>query len=280
MSALDPIHTIVVDLEATCWSAEEDPKLHALQSEASEIIEIGAVALDADLRPLREFQQFVRPVRHPRLSDFCTHLTSITQADVDGAGLFADVYAAFVSWMGGHTADLRFVSWSRYDHRQLVRECRLNDLERPAWHPIDAKQEFTEWARAHTGLRLRYGLARALEYLNIPFSGTAHRGIDDARNLVLVFQHLRSLDHLSPNGRIALKVLHRRDPQPSHVGHVRRTHPEARRWFPIVKRELIRHALATDLGLGRGLVLTERGRDVVASGRLDRDVSSSPHGEE
>ncbi|MEN9576703.1 MAG: hypothetical protein RL514_4558 [Verrucomicrobiota bacterium] len=51
-----------------------------------EIIEIGAVAVRAeDGVPLAEFQSFVRPVRHPRLTPFCTQLTSIQQTDVDGA---------------------------------------------------------------------------------------------------------------------------------------------------------------------------------------------------
>ena len=31
-----------------------------------------------------EFSFFVRPVVHPRLTPFCIHLTSITQANVDG----------------------------------------------------------------------------------------------------------------------------------------------------------------------------------------------------
>ena len=41
---------------------------------------------DADtLKVVDEFASFVRPVRHPQLTAFCTELTSITQAQVDAA---------------------------------------------------------------------------------------------------------------------------------------------------------------------------------------------------
>ncbi|MEL6342295.1 MAG: 3'-5' exonuclease [Myxococcota bacterium] len=276
MSAAHPIHYVVVDLEATCWSLEADRDLRLRQSEECEIIEIGAVALDADLTPLDEFQTFVRPVRHPILSAFCTRLTSITQQDVDPATTFPSAYAAFVSWMGGHTDGLTFVSWSRWDHRQLARECRLHQIPHPLWHPVDAKLEFTEWARAKTGLRLRYGLARTLEYLNIPFSGTAHRGIDDARNLVQVFQHIRDLGRISDGARRTLAVMLQRDPTPTHVGHLKSVDANARQWFPRVKEELIRLGLAEDTGLGRGLVLTDRGRGAVTSGKIDLTPTGDP----
>jgi inhibitor of KinA sporulation pathway (predicted exonuclease) len=259
---------IVVDLEATCWSQESDPELAEQQSTESEIIEIGAVALDEALAPLSEFQRFVRPVRHPALTAFCTSLTTITQAEVDGAELFESVHADFDAWMGGSGgAGLGFVSWSRYDHRQLTEQCRRAGLPLPGWRAIDAKVEFTEWARGHVGRRLRLGMARALEHLGLPQDGTAHRGIDDARNLVKIFQHLRDPRNISPQGRTVLESMAERHPLPTHIGHFKPSDASARSWFPRVQRELVRLELAADLGLGRGLAVTARGLDVVATER-------------
>lgn len=64
-------HLIVLDLEATC---DIDGRLPANEME---IIEIGAVILDARYQIVSEFQQFVKPIKHPVLSDFCRSLTHI-----------------------------------------------------------------------------------------------------------------------------------------------------------------------------------------------------------
>ena len=51
-----------------------------------EIIEIGAVMQSSRTFAIEsEFQTFVRPVRRPVLTDFCTELTGITQHDLTDA---------------------------------------------------------------------------------------------------------------------------------------------------------------------------------------------------
>ncbi len=85
----DPISKrdfLVFDLAATCDDNGADPRAEM------EIIEIGAALVDGcALQPLHAFQTFVRPVRHPRLTWFCTGLTSIAQADIDSApGFFEE----------------------------------------------------------------------------------------------------------------------------------------------------------------------------------------------
>lgn len=75
-----------------------------------EIIEIGAVRLDAALTIMDEFDAFVRPVVEPKLSEFCTALTTIKQADVVGADMFPAVFARFLEWIG--TGPYRLCSWA------------------------------------------------------------------------------------------------------------------------------------------------------------------------
>jgi hypothetical protein len=66
----------IVDFEATCCNKG------TISSQEMEIIEIGAVTVDAStFQVIDEFQTFVRPVRHPKLTLFCTALTSIQQKD-------------------------------------------------------------------------------------------------------------------------------------------------------------------------------------------------------
>ena len=81
----DDIQLLVVDLEATC-DARGFPRAER------ETIEIGAVLVEpVHLEVVKEFQSFVRPVRHPHLTDYCRELTGIEQHDVDAAPSFPDV---------------------------------------------------------------------------------------------------------------------------------------------------------------------------------------------
>src|SRR3546814_20749235 len=96
-----------------------------------EIIEIGAVMVErATLRALDEFQAFVRPVRHPHLTAFCTRLTSIQQADVDAAEGFPAVLAAFRAWIYRHHV-VGWGPWGRYDLRQFEFDCGFPQLPLP-----------------------------------------------------------------------------------------------------------------------------------------------------
>ena len=164
---------LVIDFEATCCDRGTVPR-HEM-----EIIEIGAVMVDAaDFRIEGEFQSFVRPVRHPVLTDFCTSLTSIAQQDVDAAPSFPRFVAAFKPWLDGYD-DFAFCSWGDYDYRQLHQDCEFHGIPYPigAAH-LNVKRLFSE----RSATRKKFGLAEAIRKVGLDFAGTHHRGIDDARN--------------------------------------------------------------------------------------------------
>lgn len=156
-----------------------------------EIIEIGAVLADArTLQPVDEFQSFVRPVRHPVLTPFCTELTSITQDDVAPAPGFADMVAAFKAWLYcGERANrsMVFCSWGDYDLKQLEQDCAFHRVAFPIGAPhVNVKRLMSERHR----LGKRPGLGEGLRLAGLVFSGTAHRGIDDARNITRLLPFL------------------------------------------------------------------------------------------
>jgi inhibitor of KinA sporulation pathway (predicted exonuclease) len=148
-----------------------------------EIIEIGAVMVDAtDFHIEDEFQSFVRPVRHPMLTDFCTSLTSIAQRDVDAAPAFSEFVSAFETWLHRYD-DFAFCSWGDYDYRQLHQDCEFHGIPCPidAAH-LNVKRLFSE----RSATRKKFGLAEAIRKVGLDFAGTHHRGIDDARNIARV----------------------------------------------------------------------------------------------
>lgn len=145
-----------------------------------EIIEIGAVMVDAaSLEVVDEFQSFIRPLRHPHLTAFCTDLTSIRQGDVDSAPRFTEVIMHFKTWLSRYH-DFTFCSWGDYDFKQLNQDCEFHRMPNPIQAPhLNLKRLMAE---RHL-LKKRPGLGQALRLVGLEFDGTHHRGIDDARNI-------------------------------------------------------------------------------------------------
>jgi 3'-5' exoribonuclease 1 len=164
---------IVFDLEATCWEPEEPDRV--------EVLEIGAVEIDphsGEPVPMREFSEIVRPTDTPALSDFCLSLIPIAQSEVDSAVTFAAVFARFTTWLGPKRFWLG--SWGPFDREMLDSECRRRRLAMPAGFAghIDLRRQFARWKHTRAP-----GLKAAMAAVGLPMVGTAHRALDDARNL-------------------------------------------------------------------------------------------------
>jgi inhibitor of KinA sporulation pathway (predicted exonuclease) len=167
-------HWLVIDLEATTddggWPVAE-----------MEVIEIGASLVTREGREVDHFQRFVRPRLRPQLTPFCRELTHISQACVDSAEPFAEVWTQFEHWLEHHQAQLQaWVSWGDYDRQQLAlewqRHHRRSLLEQ--LRHINLKQRF---AKARH-LPRPTGLNSALHLAGLQFSGQQHRALEDARN--------------------------------------------------------------------------------------------------
>jgi len=174
-------NAMIVDLEATCCDKNSVPK------EEMETIEIGAVMVNLkSLKILSDFQIFIKPVRHPKLTEFCTRLTSINQADVDQALLYAEAIQKFQKWMKQYS-NFVFCSWGSYDRSQLEKDSSFHKLPYPiAAAHINIKTLFSERQK----FKKRYGMKEALNLTELPLAGTHHRGIDDARNMVQLMPYV------------------------------------------------------------------------------------------
>jgi len=172
---------IIVDFEATCCDKGKVPR------DEMEIIEIGAVVLEGKGPAiLDEFQSFVKPVRNPVLTNFCKKLTSISQRMVDAAPPFKQVNKEFGDWINGFE-NPTFCSWGNYDKSQLKQDCEFHSVPYQFSNVhINIKQKFAD----NMGLKKGIGLGKALSKLNMIFVGTAHRGIDDARNMANISKYI------------------------------------------------------------------------------------------
>ncbi|MBH0780740.1 3'-5' exonuclease [Nocardia bovistercoris] len=162
----------VVDVEATCWSGAVP------EGAVSEIIEIGLTVVDLGVRErISKHRIVVRPERST-VSEFCTELTGLTQAEVDAGVRFAQ--ACRVLAVEYESGSRPWASWGDYDRKQFERQCAATGVTYPfrALH-TNAKALFSE-AR---GTGRRYGMAGALRIAGIPLEGRHHSGADDAWNI-------------------------------------------------------------------------------------------------
>jgi 3'-5' exoribonuclease 1 len=169
---------IIVDLEATCWEKRD--------KSPNEIIEIGAVCINESKEIIGQFNQFVKPVVHSILSDFCIDLTSITQNQVDEVAIFPAVLNDFQSWILNFSDEYILCSWGFYDQVQFKNDCERHGLD-------------ISWLQNHISLKHQYavirhtcsmGMKNALKNEKITLEGIHHRGIDDAKNIAKIFVKL------------------------------------------------------------------------------------------
>jgi 3'-5' exoribonuclease 1 len=172
---------LIVDVEATCSDDGAVPR------QEMEIIEVGAVMQSSRTFEIEsEFQTFVRPVRHPHLTSFCTELTGIARHDLINAPLFGAAMAEFKQWVYGFDDSL-FCSWGDYDRNQFHQDCEYHQVAYPfrSGH-LNLKAELTRTF----GLRKKLGITDALRHLGLRFEGSHHRGLDDARNIARIVRRV------------------------------------------------------------------------------------------
>ncbi len=168
---------IILDLEATCWQGNA-------MGRQQEIIEIGAYRINGFGDWIDQFQSFVKPIQHPRLSTYCKDLTGITQAQINQARTFNIIFEMFEVWLEEYDEPYLLCTWGAKDMPFIFADCERHDLDY-SFLPkaIDLKYQY---AQIHQ-LGKEVGLAKALEYNAIEFEGNRHRAIDDAYNTSRLF---------------------------------------------------------------------------------------------
>jgi inhibitor of KinA sporulation pathway (predicted exonuclease) len=159
---------VVVDLELTCWAADERPP----HNEESEIIEIGVTLFTPDTRHISQPRRiFVQPT-NSTVSTYCVELTGITDDVLRLKGISRR--AATDILINEYKLDKRiWCGWG--DDATLLQKSLGYAFSR---RYIDLSAVFTAlYARPRN-----YSLSDALSYVGLNFEGTPHRGGDDAYN--------------------------------------------------------------------------------------------------
>lgn len=162
-----------------------------------ETIQIGAVLLDEEYHIVDEFNTYVKP-EYGRVDGFIENLTGISQADVITAPCFEDAIVQFMDWLPAD--DVRCVSWSTSDPKQLVHEFVEKGVDDDRFEIMIANWiDCQEIFGRIMAKEIRYSLEEALIAADIITEGRAHDGLCDAYNTALLFAKLEQEDEFELN---------------------------------------------------------------------------------
>lgn len=176
-------HLLVVDLEATCWDKEGGVQTTDLM----EVIEFGCVVSTWEGDIVESFSQLVRPVERPVLTTKCIELTSITQAMVDDAPLYAEGVELVDNKLRGYEFDC-WLSWGNYDRNQLT-----SHKDRSGFAPDFLSLphvNFRDVYKRHKGNGQNAHAHAALADCGLMWRGTQHRAEVDAYNYARLIGHM------------------------------------------------------------------------------------------
>ncbi|REK74937.1 3'-5' exonuclease [Paenibacillus paeoniae] len=144
-----------------------------------EVIEIGAVRLDASLQPIDEFTAFIKPVYFSKLNSFIQKKTGIPQESINTASGFPKVIRQFLEWLGKSEQPLLF-TWGGEDLKRIVLDTRMHKMDDAYWLATPYYDLLKGYIRIK-GLTNDVSVEAALAELGLSSDGSAHRALDDAR---------------------------------------------------------------------------------------------------
>ena len=178
---------IVLDLE---WNQAYVQKAIAVQKRLcarlrGEVIQIGAVKMDKNMRICGSYQIVVKPKYFKKLHKHVSELTGITQEKMDLGAPLTSAAESFREWCG---KDFVFLTWGPDDIPMLKENFHVHGISAD-WlaETYDLQVIFN---RQTDGGSKQRSLEYAMEYFEIPQNLPAHDALNDAYFTALVAEKL------------------------------------------------------------------------------------------
>lgn len=156
---------------------------------SQETIQIGAVLLDENYEVVSRFNTYVKP-QYGQIDSFINRLTGIEKSDVKDAPMMKEALDMFLEWLP--SKDVRCVSWSDSDNKQILHEIEAKEIGNgrldeilESW--IDCQKTFDDRMDSDKAFSLEMALIAA----DIDTEGRAHDGLSDAYNTALLFAKMQ-----------------------------------------------------------------------------------------
>lgn len=178
---------VVIDLEM-CRVPYR--KVNSTYKIRTETIQIGAVLVNEDYEIVDRFSTYVKP-QVGSISGYIRRLTGINSYLVKEAPAFKEAMESFMEWLPEE--EMRFVSWSMADRKQIVEEAENKEMDLGILNDIlenwiDAQAEFGQ----KLGKEKQFRLEEALIASDVYQEGSTHDGLDDAYNTAKLFIKLET----------------------------------------------------------------------------------------
>lgn len=209
---------IVLDLEWNQPISYHSPAYKSVGGKLLfEMIQIGAVRIDENLRVTDSFSQLIQPQHYLRLHPRIARITHITQEELSVAPSFNEAVAAFAAWCG---EDYVLLTWGCDDISVLNQNMTFFQCDTKLSKIYDAQKYFGDVIGSS---KERKGLKAAMEQMEIsPDEETMpfHNAVNDAYYTALVFLKLpdpekvlnypltpRKLEHLERKKKESTAIL-------------------------------------------------------------------------
>ena len=165
---------IVFDLEWNQSNTGREPEIEDLPFE---IIEIGAVKLNNEMKFISEFSQLVKPKVYQELHYITRKLIHIQMEELQCGKPFPLVMDEFLEWCG---KDSIFCTWGPLDLVELQRNMRFYDMEPLSDKPFKFLDVQKLFSLAYEDGKTRRNLEYAIDFLKIDKDIPFHRAFSDA----------------------------------------------------------------------------------------------------
>lgn len=182
------MYYITLDLE---WNQAYAQKALAVQRQLSlrlrgEVIQIGAVKLDKNMRICGSYQVIVKPKYFKKLHRHVSALTGISQEQMDAGMPLPEAEKSFREWCG---EDFAFLTWGPDDIPMLKENFNAHRLN-SSWleRTYDLQRIFN--AQTDGDMKRQRSLEYAMEYFELKQTLPAHDALNDAYFTALVAKKL------------------------------------------------------------------------------------------
>lgn len=165
---------IVMDLE---WNQASDLKTKLENKLLFEIIEIGAVKLDENRKPIDSFHEMIKPQVFHKMHQVTGELIHLKIEQLNKCRYFEDVIKDFLDWCG---KDYMFCTWGNLDILELQRNIEYYHLPPISDGPMKFYDLQKLFSIAYEDKKLRRNLEFAIDFLKIDKGVSFHRADSDA----------------------------------------------------------------------------------------------------
>ena len=179
---------IVFDLEFNQGFDKENNKTYSDEKCPFEIIQIGAIKLDANFNIIDKFSSFVKPNIYKDIHPFVGKMTHITLDKVKNAPSFNAVYKDFKKFISSKSNIM--CVWGAGDLKELYRNINYYSLPSKGLPQlyINVQQYASSYFNNPTGQSI--GLQNAIQILQLEQDKAYHDALNDAYYTALVLKNI------------------------------------------------------------------------------------------